>query len=74
VKFSRLYQPRNPKFWLLVILNLLSTGITHILRSQELPLVIALVLAAFALANCLIGIRIALQLLRDSPDAASPKK
>jgi hypothetical protein len=74
VKLSRLYQPRNPQFWLLVVLNLLSTGITHVLRSQELPLVIALVLAAFALANCLIGIRIALQLMRDTPEAANSKQ
>ncbi len=74
MKLSRLYQPRNPQFWLLVVLNLLSTGITHILRSQELPLAIALVLAAFALANCLIGIRIALQLMRDTPEAANSKQ
>ncbi len=74
MKLSRLYQPRNPQFWLLVVLNLLSTGITHVLRSQELPLVIALVLAAFALANCLIGIRIALQLMRDTPEAANSKQ
>ena len=65
VKLSRLYQPRNPLFWLLVVLNVLSTGISYILRSQELATLITLVLAAFALANFVIGIRIALQLMRD---------
>jgi hypothetical protein len=67
MKFSRLYQPRNPQFWLLVALNLLSTGISHILRSQDLPTPITLVLAAFALANFFIGIRIALNLMREPP-------
>lgn len=68
MKLSRLYQPRNPQFWLLVVLNLLSTVISYILRSQDLPMLITLVLAAFALANFVIGIRIALQLMRDRPD------
>jgi hypothetical protein len=74
VKLSRLYQPRNPQFWLLVVLNLLSTGISYILRSQDLPMLITLLLAAFALANFVIGIRIALQLMRESPDNARAEK
>ncbi len=73
VKLTRLYQPRNPQFWLLVVLNLLSTGISYILRGQDLPMLITLVLAAFALANFVIGIRIALQLMREPTDS-SPKK
>lgn len=64
VKLSRLYQPRNPQFWLLVVLNLLSTGTSYILRSQELPALMTLVLATFALVNFVIGIRVALQLMR----------
>lgn len=70
VKLSRLYQPRNPQFWLLVVVNLLSTGISYLLRSQDLPMLITLILAAFALANLVIGIRIALQLMRECPDDA----
>jgi len=74
VKLSRLYQPRNPQFWLLVVLNLLSTGISHILRSQDLPLLITLVLATFALVNFAIGIHIALQLMREPPDTRAEKQ
>jgi hypothetical protein len=70
VKLSRLYQPRNPQFWLLVVLNLLSTGVSYVLRTRDLPMLITLVLAAFALANFVIGIRIALQLMRERPDEA----
>lgn len=73
MKLSRLYQPRNPRFWLMVVLNLLSTAISHILRSQDLPLLITLVLAAFALANFAIGIRIALQLMGEPPDTRAGK-
>ena len=70
VKLSRLYQPRNPQFWLLVVLNLLSTGISYVLRSRDLPMLLALVLAAFALANFVVGIWIALQLMSGHPDEA----
>jgi hypothetical protein len=66
MKISRLFQPRKPMFWLLVVLNLLSAGISHIVRSQDLPLGIALVLAIFALGNFLLGIRIAVHLMRDA--------
>lgn len=74
MKLSRLYQPGNPRFWLLVVLNLLSSGISYLLRRQDLPMSITLVLAAFALANFVIGIRIALQLMSTCTDDASREK
>ncbi|MBM4189278.1 MAG: hypothetical protein FJ210_01010 [Betaproteobacteria bacterium] len=64
MKLSKLYQPRNPQFWIFVILNLLSTAISYILRSHELAPAITLALVFFALANMIIGIRIALHLMR----------
>lgn len=67
LKFSRLFQWRNPQFWLLVVLNGLSTAISYLLRAYELPLPIAFVLAGFAVANVVIGIRIAWRLLTDGP-------
>lgn len=63
MRLSRLFQPRNPQFWLLVILNGLSTAISFILRSYQLPVVVSLVLAGFAIANFVLGIRIALRLM-----------
>ena len=74
VKLSRLYQPGTPRFWYLVVLNLLSAGISYILRSHELPIPIVIVLTAFALANCVIGIRIALALMAEPPGVAGPGK
>ena len=72
MKISRLYQPKNPQFWVLVALNLLSTGISWILRNHDLPVAIMLVLAAFALANCWIGLRIALRLMREPTNPTNP--
>jgi uncharacterized membrane protein AbrB (regulator of aidB expression) len=67
VKLSRLYQPRNPQFWLLVILNLLSAAISYLLRSHALPPLVALALGGFALANALLGLRIAWRLMAETP-------
>ena len=65
VKLSRLIQPRNPQFWLLVVLNALSSAISFILRAYELPGAVTLVLAGFAVANFVMGIRIAWRLMAD---------
>jgi len=63
MRLSRLYQPRNSQFWLLIVLHVLSSAISFILRAYELLLSIAPVLARFAIANVVIGIRIALHLM-----------
>jgi len=36
MKLSRLYQPKNPLFWLLVTLNLLSLALSHIAQNYNL--------------------------------------
>jgi Kef-type K+ transport system membrane component KefB len=69
MKLSRLLQPRNPQFWLLVVLNGLSTAISFILRSYQLPVLVSLVLAGFAIGNFVLGIRIAWRLMADEPAA-----
>lgn len=68
MKFSRLYQPRNPQFWLLVLLNGLSAAISWLLQTRPLSLAPTLVLVIFALANFLLGLRIAVRLMKE-PDA-----
>lgn len=71
MKLSRLYQPRNPQFWLMIALNLLSSLLAWILRTYPLVPLAAIVVAGFALANAVIGIRLALALMRsdDAPPA-----
>lgn len=65
LKFSRLIQPRNPLFWLLIILNALSSVISFMLHKYPLSLGSSLLLAGFALANAAAGIVIALRLMAD---------
>ncbi len=63
--FTRLFQPRNPKFWLWVVLNVLSTVLAWVLRTYPLPLGVMLVVAVFALGNAVLGVRLMLSLWRD---------
>lgn len=67
MRLARLFQPRNPLFWVFVLLNSLSTVISYLLQTQAFPLPIALILAGFALGNMYYGIRIAIRLMRTSP-------
>ena len=67
MKLGRLYQPRNPAFWLMVVFNLLSTLLAWVARTYELAPAASLVLAGVAIANALIGLRLMLLLMRDKP-------
>lgn len=69
MKLARLWQPRNPAFWMMLVLNLLSSLLAWVLRSYTLiPLVMAVV-TGLALMNAWIGIRLALSLMREEPEA-----
>jgi hypothetical protein len=67
MKLSRLYQPRNPLFWLMVVLNLLSTALAWIGRSYDLAPLPATIVAAMAVGNALIGIYLTVRLIREEP-------
>jgi uncharacterized integral membrane protein len=72
MRLRKLFQWRNPLFWIFIALNALSSLISYLLRTQQMPLALTLVLAAFALGNMLLGIRIALHLMR-MPDEGGDK-
>ena len=65
MKLARLVQPRKPMFWLLLLLNGLSTVISYVLRSHEFAAPVILVLVCFALGNMIYGIRIAVRLMQE---------
>jgi hypothetical protein len=70
MRFARLFQFRNPLFWIFVLLNALSTFISHLLRTREFPLPVVPALArVVALGNMIYGIRIAMRPLRESGPA-----
>jgi hypothetical protein len=70
MKLSRLYQPRNPLFWLMVMLNLLSTALAWIGRSYDLAPLAATLVAAMAAGNAALGIYLTFRLIRDEPTAS----
>jgi len=67
VKLSRLWQPRNPAFWMMLVLNVLSSLLAWVLRSYALVPLATIVVAGFALMNAWIGIRLAVGLMREEP-------
>lgn len=72
MKLARLYQPRKPAFWLMIALNLLSTVLAWIARSHELLPFATVGLGVLAVANAVLGVRLALLLMREPPAAADP--
>ena len=54
----------------MLVLNLLSTALAWITRSYDLVPLAALMVAGLAVANAVIGIRLALALMREEPPGA----
>lgn len=69
MKLSRLIQPRNPRFWLMLVLNALSTLLAWVARSQPLSTLGTLLVLGFALGNAVLGMALMWGLMRQ-PGAA----
>lgn len=67
VKLSRLVQPRNPAFWLMIAFNILSSVFAWAMRAFPLDAVALSLVGGLALANAVMGIRMAWRLLREEP-------
>ena len=67
MKLARLWQPRNPAFWLMVVLNLLSTLLAWVTRTYALAPLAMLVVTGFAIGNALLGLRLMWLLVQDEP-------
>ncbi len=69
MKWSRLFQPRHPLFWMIMALNGLSAMLSWIVQSKPLnTLGLGLVLL-FLLANALVSMWLGWRLLREAPQA-----
>ena len=64
MKIARLYQPRNPLFWIMLALNLLSLVLAWITRSYTLTTLGGVLVTAFAVGNGLLGTYLAWRLMR----------
>ena len=67
MKLGRLWQPRNPAFWLMIAVNLLSTLLAWVVRSYTLGALASILIAVFAIGNVVIGLRLMWLLVRDEP-------
>ncbi len=63
MKIHRLYQPRNPLFWIMVALNALSAILGWITHTYVLGMLASLIVVGFALGNALLGAYLAWRLV-----------
>lgn len=71
VQWKRLWQPRNPMFWMMVGFNALSSLCTWAMRALPLNTVGLLLVAFVALLNVGFGLMAAWALLRNEPNGAT---
>ena len=55
MKLFRIFQPRNPLFWLMLVLNALSYALVWIVQNRSLNTLGLLLIGGFALANAALG-------------------
>ena len=67
MKLSRLFQPRNPLFWLMLLLNALSVALAWMVQNRSLNGWASLVVGIFAVGNAVIGSWLIWRLLHDEP-------
>ena len=63
MNFKRLYQPRNPLFWIMVALNLLSMVLGWITHTQLPSTFFSLLIVGFSIGNVMLGAYLMWQLV-----------
>lgn len=74
MKWQRAYQPRNPLFWFMLVLNALSYGLAWIVQNRSLNTLGMLLVGGFALANAVLGMWLLWRLMQDAPPPHRPDK
>ncbi|MBK6591700.1 MAG: hypothetical protein IPG23_02640 [Burkholderiales bacterium] len=62
MKVSRIYQPRNPLFWVMLALNLMSLVLGWVTHNQSLNVLASVLVGGFAIGNAVLGTWIAWRL------------
>ena len=73
-KLKRIYQPRNPLFWLMLVLNALSYALAWIVQNRALNALGMLLVGGFALANALVGTWLLWRLMQTKPPETPAKE
>lgn len=66
---TRLFQPRNPAFWLMLVLNALSLLLVWVIENRQLSALGLSVVALLAVGNALWGARLAWRLMQPASDS-----
>lgn len=69
LKITRLFQPRNPAFWLMLILNVLSLLLAWVIEHRRLNGMGLFVVAVLAIGNALWGLWLAWRLMKTIPES-----
>ncbi len=64
MKISRLFQPRNPIFWMLVVLNLLSMFLSYVAQNYTLITLASVIVIVFAVLNTVLSMGLAWRLVK----------
>ena len=69
LKITRLFQPRNPAFWLMLILNVLSLLLAWVIEHRRPNGMGLFVVAVLAIGNALWGLWLAWRLMQTIPES-----
>ena len=72
MKWQRIYQPRNPLFWIMLALNVLSYALAWIVQNRSLNTLGMLLVGGFALVNAVLGMWLLWRLLQTAPATQPP--
>ena len=74
LKLQRIYQPKNPLFWLMVALNALSFALAWIVQNRALNTTGIVLVGGFALVNAALGTWLLWRLLASPVKTAEPSQ
>lgn len=73
MKLSRLFQPRNPLFWIMLVLNGLSMALGWLVQNRPLNVAGMLIVGVFAIGNAVLGMWLAWRLMREPARDGLPR-
>ena len=74
MKLLRIYQLRNPLFWIMLALNALSYALAWIVQNRSLNTLGMLLVGGFALVNAVLGVWLLWRLMQAAQSSQQPEK
>lgn len=74
MKLLKIYQPKNPVFWIMMAVNTLSYALAWIVQNRSLNTLGMLLVGGFALVNSILGMWLLFRLAQNAPGIQRPGK